>query len=71
MLSNNHITQICAGLALSGSRSAVSNSITYVTSLLHCDRETVYCASYNNNIGYDDEINVTKANVIRDLLEMR
>ncbi len=71
MLSKNHVTNICAGLALCGSRSAVSNSITYVSSLLHCDRETVIYANYNNNIGYDDEMNVIKASVIRDLLEMR
>jgi len=54
-----------------GSRPAVSNSISYVSSLFHCDREAICYANHINNIGYEDEANIIKASVIRDLLEMR
>ena len=39
--SNNNITRYCARMALYGSRSSVSNSLTHVSRVLKCDRYDV------------------------------
>ena len=69
--SHNTLTQLCSRLALRGSRSAVSNSLSYVSFVFKCHRNDI--VNYSRNT-YGTEYNMADAvtsSVIRDVLHMR
>jgi len=69
--SHNTLTKLCSNLALRGSRSAVSNSLSHVSVVFKCHRNNI--VNYNSNM-YDIEYNMADAitsSVIRDVLHMR
>ena len=70
--SSNHITVLCAKLALLGSRSSVSNNLTYVSELYNVCRCIIPQTS--NNIQMKDKSNMEGASIaelVRELLSIK
>ncbi len=69
--SSNIITQLCSRLALSGSRSVISNNLSHGSYLVKCHRNDIAC-HYRNT--YDINYNLSDAvisSVVRDVLHMK
>jgi hypothetical protein len=69
--SSNEVTRYCARFALNGSRSPVSNSITYACNIIKCSRHSLVSKSDANVFANDSLDDKVKASVIRDLLSMK
>ncbi len=71
MLSGNYITQYCAKLALRGSRSTLSNSLSHAATLMRCSRyDLVTRRDLHIPKNYINDDCIT-ASVIRDMLAMK
>ena len=69
---NNNITLYCARMALCGSRSSVSNSLTHVSRVLKCDRYDIREINHAHIVKTDrEETYIIATSVIRDLLTMK
>ncbi len=66
----NHITNTCAKLVIIGSRSTISNSISHVSKYLKCERSNIVNQA-RNIIPNDNEDDVIKASIIRDICQTR
>ena len=69
--SKNVATRICAQLVRNGSRSSVSNSLSYVSKLFGHSRYCIENLKRNNDLGYDKHNDIIKASVIRDVLSSK
>ena len=69
--SNNNITRYCARMALYGSISSVSYSLTHVSRVLKCDRYDVTEIDHVYIVNNNQEENYIIASVIRDLLTIK
>ena len=68
--SDNTLTQLCSKLVLSGSRSAICNSLTHVSALLKYNRNDIV---YYNTSKHDfkHKCDAVTSSVIRDVLHMK
>ena len=68
---SNDVTRYCARLALNGSSSPVSNSITYTWNIIKCSRNSLVSKSEANIVAHNNLDDKVKASMIRDLLSMK
>ena len=69
--SDNALTQLCSKLVLSGSRSAICNSLTYVSALLKYNRNDIVYYNTSKHDFKHNKCDAVTSSVIRDVLHMK